>query len=236
LVASNNVIAGGSFVVGNSYIIGALGTTNWQAAGAGINPRVGDVFTATSVGAGTGTVSSVAVCVLSNVAAGSLAAGQMQITITTTTGTVRVSKLTNKYVWDFATPANRYAANFFVAGGAANPLTTVAITGTAGQFSCAADTLAIGQAVTVSGTLTGTGTITGYANPTTYYIIATNGTTTFTLSATAGGAALVTTAGTTVGLTFGMAGATVAKSGAQISTWTNGTGNLALAEVSEYTS
>jgi hypothetical protein len=235
-VASNNAITAGSFVPGNSYVIKTLGNTNFSAVGASyVSPQVGDVFTATGVGSGTGTVSSVTTCALSNAAPGALVAGQMQITVTTTSGTFRASKLTNKFVWDYATPATKYAANFFVAGGAANPLTTVAITGTAGQFSCAADTLAVGQAVTVSGTLTGTGTITGYASPTTYYIVATNGTTTFTLSTTPGGAGVVTTAGTTVGLTFGMPGAVVAKSGAQISTWANGTGNLALAEVSDYT-
>ncbi len=85
-------------------------------------------------------------------------------------------------------------------------LTGVAITGTAGQFSCtspgAANPLAVGQTVTISGTFGGTGSITGYVNPTTYYIIATNGTTTFTLSATSGGTAITTTAGTPTGLTY----------------------------------
>lgn len=77
----------------------------------------------------------------------------------------------------------------------------VGITGTAGTFACANTTLIVGQQVIVSGTLTGTGTITGYTNPTTYVISATNGSTTFTLRTT-GGAAIVTTAGTTNGLTF----------------------------------
>ena len=81
-------------------------------------------------------------------------------------------------------------------------LSSVAITGTAGQFSCAATTLSVGLGIQVSGTLSGTGTITGYTDPKIYYIIATNGTTTFTLSATSGGSAITTTAGTTAGLTF----------------------------------
>ena len=82
-------------------------------------------------------------------------------------------------------------------------LTTVAITGTAGQFSCDATTLTVGQFVSISGTLGGTGTITGYANPTTYLISATNGSTTFTLVTTAATpAAIVTTAGTPTGLTY----------------------------------
>ena len=83
-------------------------------------------------------------------------------------------------------------------------LSGVSITGTAGQFSCSASsvTLAIGTPVVISGTLGGTGSITGYTNPKTYYIIATNGSTTFTLSATLGGTAITTTAGTPTGLTY----------------------------------
>jgi len=73
---------------------------------------------------------------------------------------------------------------------------------TAGQFSCTAATFAVGNTVTISGTLGGTGTITGYTSPKTYYVIATNGTTSFTLSATLGGAAITTTAGTPTGLTY----------------------------------
>jgi hypothetical protein len=60
--------------------------------------------------------------------------------------------------------------------------------------------LFVGQAVIVTGV--GTGTETGITTGNTYYIIATNGATTFTLSATLGGAAVATTAGTTSGLTF----------------------------------
>ena len=82
-------------------------------------------------------------------------------------------------------------------------LSGVAITGTAGQFSCtaASPALVVGQLVTISGTLGGTGTITGYTNPTTYYISATNGSTTFTLLTTVN-VPIVTTAGTPTGLTY----------------------------------
>jgi len=80
-------------------------------------------------------------------------------------------------------------------------LVTVAVTGIAGQCSCASTAgLFVGQTVKTSGTLTGTAT--GIATNTTYYIIATNFATTFTLSATSGGAAIVTTVGTTTGLVF----------------------------------
>ena len=81
-------------------------------------------------------------------------------------------------------------------------LSGVTITGTAGQFSCTAATFATGDTLTISGTLAGTGTIVGYTSPKTYYVIATNGTTTFTLSETLGGTAIVTTAGTPTGLTY----------------------------------
>lgn len=86
---------------------------------------------------------------------------------------------------------------------AAHNLTSPVIAGTAGQFSCTAEAkLQVGQTITISGTNSGSGSITGYTSPTTYYIIATNGSTTFTLSATPNGPALVTTAGTPTGWTF----------------------------------
>jgi hypothetical protein len=80
-------------------------------------------------------------------------------------------------------------------------LSSVAVAGTAGQMTCASTAgLYVGQSVRVSGTLTGTAT--GITSGVTYYIIATNYTTTFTLSTVAGGSAIVTTAGTTDGLVF----------------------------------
>ena len=83
-------------------------------------------------------------------------------------------------------------------------LTGVTITGTAGQFSCALSdvNLTVNQQLTISGTFGGTGSISGYTDPTTYFIIATNGSTTFTLSTTYGGTAITTTAGTPTGLTY----------------------------------
>ena len=84
---------------------------------------------------------------------------------------------------------------------AATTLASVAVTGTAGEISYTSQTgLVTGQRVIVSGTLSGTATITGYSNPTTYVLTAVTATTA-TLTTTAG-AAIVTTAGTTTGLTF----------------------------------
>jgi len=80
---------------------------------------------------------------------------------------------------------------------------TVSVTGTAGQ--CAISTpvsgLYIGMPVAVTVT-TYTGSSTGISGNRIYYVIATDGTSTFTLSATYGGSAITTTAGTTTGLTF----------------------------------
>jgi len=75
----------------------------------------------------------------------------------------------------------------------------VQVTGTRGQISFNATTPAVGNAVAVTGTNSGTSTgiVAG-----TYYVIATNGSTTAQLSATPGGYPITTTAGTTTGLTF----------------------------------
>jgi len=98
--------------------------------------------------------------------------------------------------------APSYATGAYPAGGTITSLASVVITGTAGQFSCASTTLSVGGTVTISGTIAGA-TISGYTGgPTTYYIIATNGTTTFTLSTTGNGSGVTTTAGTPTGLTY----------------------------------
>jgi hypothetical protein len=109
-------------------------------------------------------------------------------------------------------------------------LAGVAVTGTAGQCSCTATNgLFIGQAVVVSGTLTGTAT--GIVSGFTYYIIATDGTSTFTLSATPDGTALTTTAGTTTGLTFTVQLFTGVTSGSTYYiTATNGTSTFTLSK------
>jgi len=83
-------------------------------------------------------------------------------------------------------------------------LSGVVITSVNGTFSCTASatTLVVGYRLVLSGVYGGTGSITGYANPTTYYITKTNGSTGFTLSLTVGGAAITTTAGTPTGITY----------------------------------
>jgi hypothetical protein len=84
-------------------------------------------------------------------------------------------------------------------------LTGVTITSTSGVFSCnTAGTIKVGDIVNIAGIITGTGTISGYDGSleggTSYYIISTNGSTTFTLGIS--GTPLTTTAGTTTGAVF----------------------------------
>jgi hypothetical protein len=235
LVAGENSVNAGSFTAGFSYQILTLGSTNWTAIGAGVNPQVGQVFTATGVGSGSGTATDCGQCTL--VTSGTLASGQMNMVFDVDGGVQYASRLTNKFIWDANTTPNRYAVNFFVSG-ETTPVTlgTVAVANTSGWFTANATTITSGQLVSVSGTLTGNATITGYTNPTTYYVIDTNGTTTLQLSTTYNGANIVTVAGNTRGLTFSLASSTTVKSGADIATFTNGTGNLTLAQVQSYTS
>jgi len=97
-----------------------------------------------------------------------------------------------------AISANRFYASLTIG----TALSSVAITGTAGQFSCSSVSLVVGTPITITGTFGGTGSISGYVSGATYYVIATNGTTTFTLSNSYGGSAITTTAGTPTGLTY----------------------------------
>jgi len=82
---------------------------------------------------------------------------------------------------------------------------TVATSGTAGQFTCGKSAIAVGDLLTITGTRAGTGTITGYTTGTVYKISAITGTlpavTGFTLKTT-DDIAIVTTAGTLTGLTY----------------------------------
>ncbi len=72
--ASGATITAGSFVVGNTYQIVSIGTTDFTLIGASAN-TVGLVFTATGVGAGTGTARVITPPSSSVVVSGSVAAG-----------------------------------------------------------------------------------------------------------------------------------------------------------------
>jgi hypothetical protein len=116
LVAAANAIQDENIVKNNAYFVVNTGNTNWQALGAPSTVTVGDIFTATANGSGltsNGVVYLVGQCALANVNNGSLAAGQMTVTITKDAqqggGTVRLSRLTNKWGLDFQNaPATRW--------------------------------------------------------------------------------------------------------------------------------
>jgi hypothetical protein len=125
---------------------------------------------------------------------GSYLNGTTAVTIPTTNALVGAGQS----VTGTGIPASTTVVSTVLANGT---LGAVAVTGIAGQCSCTSTSgLFVGQSVTVSGT--NTGSATGITSGVTYYIIATNYSTTFTLSATAGGSAITTTAGTTTGLIF----------------------------------
>ena len=188
------------------------------------------------------------VAYLANVANGALTVNQMSVGVSVPDGTGNVtvtymSRINNKYGVGFSTAdqvdgvivnnnATQYFLNFFDPAGNIT-LGTTTVTGNAGTFSTVATTILANAPIVVSGTLTGNATITGYSDPSTYYVTTTNGTSTFTLSDTVGGANIVTTAGNTRGLTFtvGSLPISVVKSGADAVTFTNSIGNITMAKV-----
>lgn len=89
-----------SLIVGQAYQIASVGTTNWTTCGAGVDYALGDIFTATAVGSGTGTAYPVGQCVLSNTA--TPAAGNMSIAYSVgDSSAVYASYITNKWVRDW---------------------------------------------------------------------------------------------------------------------------------------
>jgi len=188
------------------------------------------------------------VAYLANVANGALTVNQMSVGVSTPDGTGNVtvtymSRINNKYGVGFSTAAQvanvivnnnatQYFLNFFDPAGNIT-LGTTTVTGNAGTFSTVATTILANAPIIVSGTLTGNANIAGYADPSTYYVTTTNGTSTFTLSTTVGGANIVTTAGNTRGLTFtvGSLPISVVKSGADAVTFTGSVGNITMAKV-----
>ena len=113
-VATVTAINDEDIVAGRAYRILAVGTTNWAAIGGSSSAAIGDVFTATGAGAGTGTVQAVGTCILANEADTALTEGNMNITFSTGDSTAQlISKLTNKFALDYSTPPVRYLTNFF---------------------------------------------------------------------------------------------------------------------------
>jgi hypothetical protein len=129
VAATGAAIADESFIAGQAYQISTLGTTDWAAVGAGTGVALGDIFTATAAGAGSGEAYIVGQCVLSNTA--TPAAGNMSISYSVgDSAAVYASYITNKWVRDWngmtygtyadsnfgvniQSAENQYVANFF---------------------------------------------------------------------------------------------------------------------------
>jgi hypothetical protein len=89
-----------AMIIGQAYQVASVGTTNWAACGGSDDTAVGDIFTATAVGSGTGTVYPVGQCVLSNTA--TPAAGNMSIEYSVgDSAAVYASYITNKWIRDW---------------------------------------------------------------------------------------------------------------------------------------
>jgi len=128
-VAAVTPVADESLVVGLAYRILTVGTTNWTACGASkTNPEAGDIFTATAVGAGTGTAQLVGICTLANEVDSTLTEGNMNISLSVggDSTQILISRLTNRFALDYATPPVRYATNFFTDEGTSIKSGTVA--------------------------------------------------------------------------------------------------------------
>lgn len=181
---TGSTVAASLLSVGTVYTIESVGTTDFTLVGASAN-LPGITFVATGAGSGTGTAILVTF------------GGIIENEVYYVTTVIDNQTFTISETQDPLSATVTAVTDTITLSG-------VQITGTAGQFSCAAASqpLVVEQSIVISGTLGGTGTISGYADPTTYYIIATNGSTTFTLSTSLGGAAVTTTAGTPTGLTY----------------------------------
>lgn len=106
LVFSSTAIQEESCTVGNQYRIATLDTTDWQQMGAPANATVGTIFVCTAACADpkNGVANLVGICTLANKASGSLAAGEMSITVTKyDSSTFYASRITNKWVYDYTT-------------------------------------------------------------------------------------------------------------------------------------
>jgi hypothetical protein len=117
-----------------------------------------------------------------------------------------LSNNTGYFVSALGLAANTFRlATTAVAAAGRTALAGVAISGTGGQFTCTATTLAVGDHIVIGGTITGTGSITGHTAGKIYEVSAVTGTspsvTGFTVTQE-DGTAVVSTAGNGTGLTY----------------------------------
>ena len=185
-IANTDVLSVATFLTGNQTIA-SITPSYWTIAGT-VYARITMSANSTSTStAGTG----------NNVAITSTSA------VTATYGSAISSSRSDFLIPDSTAIGSGIAVSDVLSiAGTGTTLASVVITGIAGQFSCTATTLFIGEKITITGTYGGTGSISGYSTGTQYFIVATNGSTTFTLSTTSGGGGVTTTAGTPTGLTY----------------------------------
>ena len=117
-----------------------------------------------------------------------------------------LSDATEYFVSALGLAANTFRlATTAAAAAGRTALAGVAISGTGGQFTCTATTLAVGDHIRIDGTITGTGSITGHTTGKIYEVSAVTGTspsvTGFTVTQE-DGTAVVSTAGNGTGLTY----------------------------------
>jgi hypothetical protein len=185
-IAATDVLSASTFITGGQTI-SSITPNYWTVAGTAYARIIMSTNGSATSTAGTG----------NNVAITSTSA------ITSTYSSAISSTRTDFLIPDStATGSGIALSDVLSIAGTGTTLASVSITGSAGQFSCTATTLYVGERVTITGTLGGTGAISGYSTGTAYFIVATNGSTTFTLSTTSGGAGISTTAGTPTGLTY----------------------------------
>ena len=201
----------------------------------------------------TGTISGVTgLANLANVAAPGLTQGQMSVGVlipngTGGTNTVFMSRVNNKYGLSFNTAplvsgvivdnnATQFFLNFFEPTTVTQILAAPTVTGTTNPvFTTTTPTtisLQVGAPVVLSGVNAGV-IITGYVNPTSYLISRVIAPNQFTLTTLAGAPLTVTGAPGTTGLTFTLSNPILSavKSGSDVATFTNATGNITLALV-----
>jgi len=113
LVTSNTTVQDEDMVVGASYMIVSLDTTNWQQMGAPVGAVAGTIFTCTAVCANpqNGTGLLVGTCVLTD--SNTPTVGNMSIAMAVggDSTEVYISKLTNKFAQDFNGGATGGSAN-----------------------------------------------------------------------------------------------------------------------------
>ena len=131
LVVSNTVLNDEEFVVGASYMILTLDTTDWQQMGAPVGATSGTIFTCTAVCANpqNGTGSLVGNCVLTD--SNTPTVGNMSIAMAVggDSTEVYISKLTNKFAQDFnggATGGNADSGDVWNPGQVINDIEYVA--------------------------------------------------------------------------------------------------------------